>query len=224
MPNTNNDPSTYLNATEKAQLAEQGGGLDANDLLFAKMHILVDIIVERHGAELHQTARQAVAKHGRLPWQCILTVSQWVSLEPAGAAQEIKIVLSRGCSGNSQTSVLESLLAMDPEKEFVLEMMVLRDSDRRMVLNGAVVINPTTDLPPEIDVAYTISTRLHNTVENRTPKHKCIECGSIKKPSSLPKCSGCNYARYCSPTCQRADWARHKEQCRLLKQLLPGSV
>jgi len=84
------------------------------------------------------------------------------------------------------------------------------------------VINALTDLSPEIEVAYNISTRIQNIVENDTPKRMCIECGTVEKTRSLSKCSGCNYARYCSPTCQRMDWARHKEQCGLLKQLVPS--
>lgn len=36
-------------------------------------------------------------------------------------------------------------------------------------------------------------------------------CGQMKK---MKKCSGCEKAYYCSPECQKADWKRHKAECR----------
>ena len=30
----------------------------------------------------------------------------------------------------------------------------------------------------------------------------------------MQSCAGCRFARYCSVACQRADWRRHKPECR----------
>jgi len=42
----------------------------------------------------------------------------------------------------------------------------------------------------------------------------------------VPKCSGCQFARYCSSECQRADWrasgGNHKAKCRLIGQAYIG--
>ena len=45
----------------------------------------------------------------------------------------------------------------------------------------------------------------------------CIVCN---KDKPLQDCSGCNFMKYCSTDCQRADWPRHKTKCKEIKDLL----
>ncbi|KAI8923318.1 hypothetical protein BC831DRAFT_471672 [Entophlyctis helioformis] len=45
----------------------------------------------------------------------------------------------------------------------------------------------------------------------------CFEPADGDQP--LLRCSACQTLRYCSPTCQRADWAIHKGECASLKRL-----
>jgi hypothetical protein len=43
----------------------------------------------------------------------------------------------------------------------------------------------------------------------------CDNC--FKTDAGLHKCLGCRLVYYCSPDCQRADWAHHKHVCRMAK-------
>ena len=46
---------------------------------------------------------------------------------------------------------------------------------------------------------------------------KVAECFGCKKSFPkhfLVKCSGCNFATYCSPECQGNDWSSHKKECK----------
>jgi len=43
---------------------------------------------------------------------------------------------------------------------------------------------------------------------------RCYGCSKTDVP--LSRCSGCNYARYCSPECSRKMWPAHKPECRYL--------
>lgn len=45
---------------------------------------------------------------------------------------------------------------------------------------------------------------------------KCGKPGGGNSPSH-PKCANCGIAHYCSPRCQRADWAQHKKFCKTYK-------
>lgn len=40
-----------------------------------------------------------------------------------------------------------------------------------------------------------------------------IECNACGKGGRLKICSGCKFAWYCSPECQRDNWAYHKTKC-----------
>ncbi|KAJ7733934.1 hypothetical protein B0H16DRAFT_1732033 [Mycena metata] len=44
-----------------------------------------------------------------------------------------------------------------------------------------------------------------------------MECGEIRSKTAFRRCGGCHTVYYCSPNCQRADWARggHRGQCSL---------
>ena len=54
--------------------------------------------------------------------------------------------------------------------------------------------------------------------------------GQIHVPDAVhvQKCSGCQFARYCSPECQRDDWrasgGNHRAKCRLIGQAYTGRV
>lgn len=45
---------------------------------------------------------------------------------------------------------------------------------------------------------------------NRT----CFSCSYCREPKAHLKCSRCMTNRYCDSTCQRADWAKHKQTCK----------
>jgi ankyrin repeat protein len=47
----------------------------------------------------------------------------------------------------------------------------------------------------------------------------CETCGKARVPGSRNTlCLGCRAVHYCDRACQRADWCRHKHQCRLAQQ------
>jgi hypothetical protein len=42
----------------------------------------------------------------------------------------------------------------------------------------------------------------------------CMHCDS---KTGTMQCSACHFARYCDSTCSRADWSKHKTQCKILQ-------
>ncbi|KAF8992050.1 hypothetical protein BDQ17DRAFT_1370030 [Cyathus striatus] len=45
----------------------------------------------------------------------------------------------------------------------------------------------------------------------------CAHCTNKGNPT-LKKCSGCRQIKYCSKECQKADWKRHKRECRSIQE------
>lgn len=51
-------------------------------------------------------------------------------------------------------------------------------------------------------------------------------CGNVNCPvlNSSKTCSGCNILKYCSRTCQIADWGGHKKTCKFIKNMGHGEL
>ena len=53
----------------------------------------------------------------------------------------------------------------------------------------------------------------------------CADCGSVAGEGvSLKACTSCMLARYCSPTCQRNHWPKHRKVCKLRAAELHNEV
>jgi hypothetical protein len=48
-------------------------------------------------------------------------------------------------------------------------------------------------------------------------------CGQCGAEGAAMRCGGCDAARYCNPTCQKAHWKVHKRQCKELQRQRAGS-
>lgn len=66
------------------------------------------------------------------------------------------------------------------------------------------------------DITFEDLMDVYPIVGNKKPT-KCTRCS--KTDCELMVCSKCKSAAYCSPECQKADWARHKLQCTLAAKL-----
>ena len=50
---------------------------------------------------------------------------------------------------------------------------------------------------------------------DHSPAQCCADCGGVAGEGvSLKTCKSCMLARYCSPTCQRNHWSKHKKACK----------
>ena len=59
------------------------------------------------------------------------------------------------------------------------------------------------------------------TLATQTPE--CAHCGAVEGPRlQLRHCQRCKAEKYCGPECQKAEWPRHKAQCRLIQGLHGG--
>ncbi|KAI0066246.1 hypothetical protein BV25DRAFT_1913017 [Artomyces pyxidatus] len=47
----------------------------------------------------------------------------------------------------------------------------------------------------------------------------CVKCNKETDIKTLKKCGGCQLTRYCGTECQRSDWKRHKEFCKMLTEV-----
>ncbi|KAI0041004.1 hypothetical protein FA95DRAFT_1565845 [Auriscalpium vulgare] len=46
----------------------------------------------------------------------------------------------------------------------------------------------------------------------------CAKCNKPNDIDHMKKCGACQLTRYCSAACQRSDWPRHKEFCKISKE------
>ena len=75
-----------------------------------------------------------------------------------------------------------------------------------------------------------LAARVFDATDEIRARTSCAACGAqgnmgVEDPSSaldgpsvsLKACSGCQYARYCGPACQRAAWPLHRHACAVLR-------
>ena len=67
-----------------------------------------------------------------------------------------------------------------------------------------------------LDKRYNEVKHLEKTGVCWNPKCRLVSENPSKR--SMMKCTGCGHANYCSPSCQKADWQRHKSQCMMLNE------
>ncbi|KAJ7148884.1 hypothetical protein C8R46DRAFT_916588, partial [Mycena filopes] len=62
---------------------------------------------------------------------------------------------------------------------------------------------------------------LPRTQETYPMSASCLVCNNEASESrkSLKKCARCELTRYCSVDCQRQDWKRHKDCCKVVKEV-----
>ena len=65
----------------------------------------------------------------------------------------------------------------------------------------------------DVEVANAHSTK---TLMEEKKKPHCANCG--KQDGQLKTCNGCKTVKYCSSTCQRANWSEHKMDCQTIAQ------
>ena len=60
-----------------------------------------------------------------------------------------------------------------------------------------------------------MSKDMKRAVRHAVKNIKCANCGAYGgKEGKLMKCSGCHAVHYCSSECQKADWKKHKLECK----------
>ncbi|XP_076816367.1 histone-lysine N-methyltransferase SMYD3-like isoform X2 [Clavelina lepadiformis] len=88
---------------------------------------------------------------------------------------------------------------------------VFRSEDRGRGLRATTDLRKGTLVLTSAPFAYVLS-----------KKQKGIRCDHcLNKQTTLLRCSGCKYMKYCNRECQKGAWSSHKSECTALKRVEP---
>ena len=66
--------------------------------------------------------------------------------------------------------------------------------------------------------SHSMAAIIHASAQTQGCSVCSLDHGAAGAGTPLLTCGRCRAARYCSPACQRADWAAHKKLCKLIEQ------
>jgi hypothetical protein len=131
---------------------------------------------------------------------------------------------------NAISSSSSSLAEFSDKKESLLNLMRNSSGDHSQIFSTLAKFKEkqveilkenelTVDSPssPEIDLKIekaAVQSVQEVNVQPTAPKQKCGVAG-CEKTENLKRCSRCKKMMYCSGDCQKLDWNRHKDVCRL---------
>lgn len=67
-----------------------------------------------------------------------------------------------------------------------------------------------------IAICFHQNQQMHFKKASKLGSRACKRCNT--ESTKTMHCSGCWLTRYCSETCSKADWKRHKEECKLFQK------
>ena len=74
---------------------------------------------------------------------------------------------------------------------------------------------------PEFNKDFYVA-RSNELLETLAEAKGCFKCGT--KAVNTKRCSGCKFAKYCTVDCQKADWKKHKPECKAARSASTGVV
>ncbi len=152
-------------------------------------------------------------------------ISTLESLRASGGITEAEFARAKALALHAWEEFLDSTEPFGARHRFAAGPSTAYDLHKRWVLSGtfhALVRRwprPRADFTGMVSISRTATPG--SPYNLRDPSARCHRegCDRSRAPDGMPlkTCARCRSVMYCSPDCQKADWKRHRGDCRLLK-------
>ena len=163
----------------------------------------------------------AVAERPELPSMAD-RISTLESLRASGGITEAEFARAKTLAERAWEDFLDSTEPFGVRHRFAAGPSTAYDLHKRWVRSGtfdALVRRLHTDFTGVVSISRTATPG--SPYNLRDPSARCRRegCDRSRAPDGMPlkTCARCRSVMYCSPDCQKADWKRHRGDCRLLK-------
>lgn len=220
-------PRSLLDAHQKRLLSGHADALHderlAKALLVSKCSLITKVINQRLGKRLLAKSKKQAALNGKTWFMCNIMLPDWMRMWQSRVSLHCLLnVWERGKRTDSDD--LQKLLAMDGNKEYMLDLNVVNPFGAIAEFSLNVVLNPNNAAKQPISCPWQFTCTLMNEHKDwarlkQLTKWQCNACGRIIAQEKLKTCATCRQRRYCDRDCQAHDWVLHKDNCKLLCEL-----
>jgi len=220
-PATPGGADTYVMVWQTlAQITETGPKIRMMPRLFCRP--CIERIVQMADPRYTPPAplQLAVAERPELPSMAD-RISMLESLRASGGITEAEYARARALAEHAWEEFLDSTEPFGVRHRFAAGPSTAYDLQRRWVRSGTfdALVRLTTDFTGVVSISRTATPG--SPYNLRDPSARCRRegCDRSRAPDGMPlkTCARCRSVMYCSPDCQKADWKRHRGDCRLLK-------
>ena len=149
-------------------------------------------------------------------------ISTLESLRASGGITEAEFARAKTLAERAWEEFLDSTEPFGVRHRFAAGPSTAYDLHKRWVRSGtfdALVRLLHADFTGMVSISRTATPG--SPYNLRDPSARCRRegCDRSRAPDGMPlkTCARCRSVMYCSPDCQKADWKRHRGDCRLLK-------
>ncbi|XP_056009715.1 histone-lysine N-methyltransferase SMYD3-like [Ostrea edulis] len=105
-------------------------------------------------------------------------------------------------------------------KKYIPERIMFSDASSFAVAGFTYEKDKKFENMVEAGALLCVSEPFVHVLANKEHEFRCEYC--MERADTLKRCSACGTMKYCSITCQKADWFIHKKECPCLKRIQPN--
>lgn len=210
----------------EAKILEQSDVADIPDFQLAwlstGMSTVIREIRRKWGHELLAQSQQSARVREKSWFSIFVNACQWRQRWSTATLPFRCLFMQNNWQIENDPRLLKMLYDMDAETQIMISLHLQDDTETNVLLTCAMVTTPDRQSigdggEKEDKLPFALWGRFLFDPDPAMLKPLCMTCDKLCRRTY--RCSICRVQRYCSTSCQRRHWNKHKDSCAILRRL-----